>query len=109
MLAIHNALVLDFLHQENPIDPPGPRNDDIIASAVFRQHTSIGDVLKYPSVELSAAALLHSLVNNHPFHNGNKRTALVSMLVLLDENELMLTCPVVWKSILCYSPFCVSC
>ncbi len=40
---------------------------------------------------MCAAALLHSLVHNHPFHNGNKRTALVSMLVLLDENALILT------------------
>ncbi len=92
VLAIHNALVKDFLQHENPIDPPGPRNEHIIASAVFRQHTAIGKELKYPSVEMSTAALLHSIVNDHPFHNGNKRTALVSMLVLLNENELMLTC-----------------
>jgi prophage maintenance system killer protein len=24
---------------------------------------------------MAASALLHSLVHNHPFHNGNKRTA----------------------------------
>jgi death-on-curing protein len=41
---------------------------------------------------MAAAALLHSLVLNHAFHYGNKRTALVSMLVLLDENGLMLVC-----------------
>ena len=41
----------------------------------------------------AAAALLHSLVHDHPFHNGNKRTALVSMLSLLDKNGMMLTCP----------------
>jgi death-on-curing family protein len=92
VLAIHYALVADFSHHDDPIDPPGPRNADIIASAVFRQHTSIGRKAKYPSVEMSAAALLHSLVHDHPFHNGNKRTALVSMLALLDENDLMLTC-----------------
>ena len=92
VLGIHYALVQDFHNQSDPITPPGPRNDHIIGSAVFRQHTSIGGELKYPSVEMSAAALLHSLVHDHPFHNGNKRTALVSMLVLLDENNLMLTC-----------------
>ncbi len=92
VLAIHNALVADFLAQEDPIDPPGPRDDNIIASAVFRQHTAIGGQPKYLSIEMTAAALLHSLVHNHPFHNGNKRTALVSMLVLLDVNKVMLTC-----------------
>jgi hypothetical protein len=36
---------------------------------------------------MAAAALLHSLIHNHPFHNGNKRTALVAMLVFLDKNN----------------------
>ena len=35
---------------------------------------------------------MHSLIHNHPFHNGNKRTALVSTLVFLDQNGLLLTC-----------------
>jgi hypothetical protein len=30
------------------------------------------------------------LVHNHPFYNGNKRTALVAMLVFLDQNHVML-------------------
>ncbi|MCX6659103.1 MAG: Fic family protein, partial [Candidatus Bathyarchaeota archaeon] len=75
VLKIHFTLVSDFADQEDPIYPPGPRDDDIIASAVFRQHTSIGKHSKYPSIEMSAAALIHSLVLDHPFHNGNKRTA----------------------------------
>ena len=40
---------------------------------------------------MSGAALLHSVVQNHPFFNGNKRTALVSMLVLLDKNGWIFT------------------
>jgi death-on-curing family protein len=93
VIAIHNALVADFLVQDDPIVPSGPRNEDIIASAVYRQHTALGNQLKYLSIEMCAAALLHSIVHDHPFHNGNKRTALVCMLVLLDENGITLTCP----------------
>ena len=52
----------------------------------------MGEVRKYSTVEVYAAALLHSLVHNHPFFNGNKRTGLVNMLVLLDRNNLLLTC-----------------
>jgi death-on-curing family protein len=91
-LAIHDALVTDFRTGDDPIEPPGPRSATIIESAVFRQYTSIGDSLKYPTPEMNAAALLHSLVLDHPFHNGNKRTALVSMLVVLDENNVMMVC-----------------
>jgi len=35
---------------------------------------------------------MHSIVNNHAFFNGNKRTGLVSLLVLLDRSGLTLTC-----------------
>ncbi|MYA44500.1 MAG: type II toxin-antitoxin system death-on-curing family toxin [Gemmatimonadetes bacterium] len=89
---IHNALVRDFARTDDPIDPPGVRNDHLIASAVSRPQTGMAGILKYPTVETSAAALLCALIHNHPFHNGNKRTALVSTLVYLDENGLVLTC-----------------
>ena len=89
---IHNALVDDFAKTSDPIDPPGVRSNHIIESAVFRPQTGLDGVLKYPTVETSAAALLCALIHNHPFHNGNKRTALVSTLVFLDENGLVLTC-----------------
>jgi death-on-curing family protein len=90
--AIHWVLVEDFVEESDPIDPPGVRSDNLLGSAVFRQHTGAGGDAKYPTAEMAAAALLHSIVHDHPFHNGNKRTALVSMLVLLDENGIMLTC-----------------
>jgi death-on-curing family protein len=92
VLAIHHALVVDFRDAADPIEPAGPRNANILASAVSRSQTSLGDTLKYPTVEMAGAALFHSLIHDHPFHNGNKRTALVSLLVFLDENGLVLTC-----------------
>ena len=92
VLAIHEVLVDDFARSGDPIDPPGPRDENLLASAVYRPHTGIGDVYKYPTVETSAAALVCALINDHPFHNGNKRTALVAMLVFLDENDVTLTC-----------------
>ena len=92
VLGIHNALVLDFARTHDPVDPPGVRNNHLIGSAVFRPQTGLYGILKYPTVETSAAALLCALIHDHPFHNGNKRTALVSTLVFLDENDLVLTC-----------------
>ena len=89
---IHNALVDDFAQTADPIDPPGVRNEHLIESAVFRPQTGLAGILKYPTVETSAAALLCALIHDHPFHNGNKRTALVSTLVFLDENSLVVTC-----------------
>lgn len=89
---IHYALVKDFANSPDPVDPPGIKSKDMLGSAVFRPHTSLGAIRKYTTIETAGAALLFSLVNNHPFHNGNKRTALVALLVFLDENGQMLTC-----------------
>ena len=60
-------------------------------SAVGRQHTSLGATMKYANPIDNAATLTYGLCNDHPFHNGNKRTALVSMLVHLDRNKLSLS------------------
>ncbi len=92
VLAIHYALVDRFMHQSDPISPPGPRSKHLLASATFRQQTSFGRTEKYPTAEMSAAALLHSIVVDHPFFNGNKRTAVVAAACLLYENKLRLTC-----------------
>jgi len=89
---IHWTLARDFADAVDPIVPPGVRSDDLLESALIRQHTAMGEERKYPTVVMAASALFHSLVLNHAFHNGNKRTGLVSLLVLLDENGLMLTC-----------------
>lgn len=89
--AVHMALVADFARDDDPIVPAGVRDESLLESAVYRQHTESGNHVKYPTAEMVAAALLHSLVHNHAFFNGNKRTALVSMLVSLDSNGLILT------------------
>ncbi|MDQ4144893.1 MAG: type II toxin-antitoxin system death-on-curing family toxin [Actinomycetota bacterium] len=89
--SIHEALEEDFASSQDPIVPPGVRDRNLLASAVARAATSFGPDRKYPTVEMACAASFHSLVHNHPFFNGNKRTALVSLLAQLDENDLVLT------------------
>ena len=91
--AIHNELVEEFANKTDPIAPPtGVRDVNLLGSAISRPQTEFGGERKYPSVEMTAAALLHSLIHKHPFHNGNKRTALVSMLAFLGLNRLLVTC-----------------
>ena len=90
--SVHHALVAEFESSGDPIDPSGVRDQNLLESAASRPLTANGYAVKYDTIEGHAAALLHSLVHNHPFFNGNKRTALVSMMVLLDRNGLLLTC-----------------
>lgn len=90
VLLIHQELEEDFVAADDPISPPGVKSMHLLESAVDRQNAGYGGERKYTSVASTAAALLHSIVQNHPFHNGNKRTALVAMLVLLDLNGMVL-------------------
>lgn len=92
LLAIHEALTADFENTGDPISPPGVKDLNLLDSAAHRPRTSWGDALKYESAEMAGAALFHSLVLNHAFHNGNKRTGLVSLLAFLDRNGLVMTC-----------------
>lgn len=89
---IHYAIADDFAGTADPIAPAGVRYPDLLESAAIRSQISLGDTKKYPTVEMSGAALMHSLIHNHPFFNGNKRTALVALLSFLDMNGFTLTC-----------------
>jgi len=94
VLQVHEILVWDFAESNDPIFPPGVKSQALLESAVARQHAEFGGVAKYTSAPDLAATLTFGLCNNHPFHNGNKRTALVCMLVHLDKNGLTLAgCP----------------
>ena len=65
---------------------PGVRDENLLASAVYAPfQTFMGNDL-YPSIYDKAAQLCYGLANNHPFTDGNKRTALHSMYVYLIIN-----------------------
>jgi death-on-curing protein len=89
VLAIHGRVVQDFADDADPVGLSGPRDRGrLLESVVWRQEVGMGDVLKYPDPLTNAATLAFGLCCGHPFHNGNKRTALVAMLAHLDRNGL---------------------
>ena len=62
------------------------RDRALLESAVARPQASAFGADAYPDLVSKAAALLHSLVMNHAFIDGNKRTAVLSTLVFVDLN-----------------------
>ena len=64
-----------------------PLHPDKLASAVFRQFTGANGVYKYNTIADVGANLFYGVAMSHSFENGNKRTALVSLLVFLDKNK----------------------
>ena len=60
------------------------RRRDLLESALARPR----NVAEYEDADLSAqaATLMWGLVRNHPFMDGNKRTALIATFAFLDVN-----------------------
>lgn len=87
---IHEFLVEYFKGTDDPISPSGIKDRGLLASAVARPFQSAGGGDAYEDVFEKAAALFHSMIHNHPFHNGNKRTALVAAVVYLDHHGFWL-------------------
>lgn len=82
---LHNQL------EETFILSSGVRDENLLASAVNTPfQTFMGNDL-YPSIYDKAAQLCYGIVKNHPFTDGNKRTALHSMYVYLIINGFDIT------------------
>ena len=65
----------------------GVRDENLLESAICQPYVSYGGVDLYPTVFDKAAALLRSLIKNHPFVDGNKRTAIAAAQILLEANN----------------------
>jgi death-on-curing protein len=67
----------------------GIRDETLLESAVAApQATMTGEPLISDPIEIAAAYLFY-ICGNHPFIDGNKRTALAACLVFLEENALL--------------------
>lgn len=65
---------------------PGLRDRGALEAAVARPSATFGGEDLYPDLPAKAAALMHSLVQNHPFVDGNKRVGAHAAVLLLVAN-----------------------
>jgi death on curing protein len=65
----------------------GLRDRGALEAAVARPAMTFGGEDLYPDVAAKAAALMHSLVMNHPYVDGNKRVGAHSAIIFLLINE----------------------
>ncbi len=84
VLAIHDAQLSEHGGM------PGIRDENLLRSALARPHN-----LEAYGEDVDAATLAASyafgIARNHPFHDGNKRTAFVAMELFLNLNGWILT------------------
>jgi death-on-curing family protein len=93
VIHLHDLLTKNYqlIDKMDPVEPPGIKNIHSLESAVFRQHTGASGWYKYNTVFTNCSTLVFALINNHPFHNGNKRVAFLSMIKHLYENDYVIS------------------
>ena len=73
---------------------PGVLNLSALESAVAQPRMTFGGTDLYPTIAEKASALAFSLIQNHPFVDGNKRTGHAAMEVFLVLNGFEIGAPV---------------
>jgi death-on-curing protein len=91
MISTNIALAIHRQVLTNTGGGDGIRDIQLQESALSRPFAEFGGVLFYPTPTVQTAALLESLVINHPFVDGNKRTAYAWMATWLDAHGLRIT------------------
>ncbi len=80
VLEIHDDLLTSFGGKS------GVRDTSLLQSALAIPMSGSGETFFHSDLYEMAAAYLFHLIKNHPFVDGNKRTALGCALVFLDLN-----------------------
>ncbi|GAB1422494.1 hypothetical protein MASR2M15_27280 [Anaerolineales bacterium] len=65
-----------------------------LQAAIARPQMSVFGEDAYPTLAEKGSALLHSIVRNHPFKDGNKRSGTVAMLFMFEING----CQTCWQA-----------
>ena len=90
MIKLEDALRLHELSIERFGGSSGVREMDGLLAALGRPYATFGGELLYRSVFEMAAAIGESIIMNHPFVDGNKRTGLLLMDYLLYNEGYLL-------------------
>jgi death-on-curing protein len=85
VLFIHSRLVTETGGSH------GLRDLALLESAVARPRATFDSKELYPDLFTKAAALMDSLINNHPFLDGNKRTGITATGLFFRINGWKLT------------------
>jgi death on curing protein len=95
-LQTHRFLTLEeviLIHQDQIISfggSNGIRDQGLLESALAQPQVTFGGQFLHPNIHQQAAAYLYHLVMNHPFIDGNKRTAFAVMDTFLKINNYCL-------------------
>ena len=89
-LSVGQVLLLHAIQLEHFGGLGGVRDRGALESAVGRPAATFGGDDLYPDPAAKAGALMHSLVMNHPFVDGNKRVGAMAAELFIEINDARL-------------------
>ena len=88
MISFNEALLIHAILIEKFGGIKGLRDKNLLESSLVRPFQYFNKQELYPTPEEKAAAILESIITNHPFIDGNKRFGFVAMrLILMDYGK----------------------
>ena len=90
-LAIEQVLMLHSYVVTATGGSDGIRDIGRIEAAIATQYQAVFDAELYVSIYAKAGALMRGIIADHPFVDGNKRTATMAAAVLLELNGVRLS------------------
>ena len=91
MITLEHVRRLHTLSIERFGGSHGVRDFGMLESACIRPYQTFGGEALYTTAIEKAAAIAESLIMNHPFIDGNKRTGFLAMFALLNDEGIELT------------------
>lgn len=92
MVAIDETFCENDGHVAYSQEMRGVKDVALFKSAVLLPQQTFGGEDLYPKIIDKASCYLRSLAMDHPFYDGNKRTALLSTIIFLEMNGYKITC-----------------
>lgn len=89
VVAIQDELVSRLWPGTEPVEKGSLRDRGLLEAALARPFQSAFGEDAYPTILGKAAALFHSLIANHCFVDGNKRTAVLALQGFLVANSFV--------------------
>jgi len=88
MISVEVAVKIQNILIEKFVGKAGVRDLNMLESALSRPFQTFDKKELYKSPIEKAAAILESIIINHPFYDGNKRFGYVAMRLLLLESGI---------------------
>lgn len=90
---VAHELARQMMEGDEPIPPFASRYPNRLESCLSVPQQTYDKRELYPTLLDKAAALFYLMIKNHPFENGNKRIAVMTLLYFLHKNQKWLHIP----------------